>query len=138
MYLDTRELAKMSSWHSMILEDHEYDRMTLDGDIFYMRNGKEWTPTLARPRINTMLIPDVYFWLTENIGPEYSVFWEVDRPFFGHEFIPEIDLPRDEWCKRYSFNRTETRLWCWTVNGSSIGFKNKDQAMLFKLTWGGK
>jgi hypothetical protein len=55
----------------------------------WRRNGTAWR---QNETFHNILLPEVYWWLRENVGYELNENWDVDRYFYPDEERP--DLPR--------------------------------------------
>lgn len=93
-----------------------------------------------------IVIPEIYEWLLKEIGPSDDMIWDSDRIYFNKADTPSITLNRITWLKERTFVFSNQNKWllhsgqsCYYNSNkriTGIAFSNKDDAMLFKLTWG--
>lgn len=102
--------------------------------------------TFTNEYVGGLVHRPVYEWLLEQIGPSDDMLWDIDRIYFEEEDCPKISYSKNEWYAERIFLFSNPNKWliC-NVNStnmklskevSGIAFKQKDSAMLFKLTWG--
>lgn len=75
---------------------------------------------------------DVYEWLREQLGPEFYEESLVDREYTKAE-VDHMDMKAFREAHAVKFTDHQ---WC-LVENRGIAFRHKDQAMMFKLRWGG-
>ena len=129
------------SYPHFIEIDKVFDLYSSSGRVFREKNFSH-----EEDYVNDILKRPLYEWLLETVGPSDDMIWDTDRLYFNKEDCPEIPRSREEWLSKRIFLFGNPNKWLLCSANSSIvlsttpitglAFKQKDSAMLFKLTWG--
>lgn len=108
--------------------------IVMDGSYVYERitndNFKE-TSTAT----NVFLKQEIYEWLLQYVGYEWSCILDVDRIYYSKADIPKrISPDYENWTKSTKVIPLDKRNWRLYLDGK-IEFIDPGHASLFKLTW---
>ena len=106
-----------------------------DVTLCHRRNGGTWQNAEWNSRI---IIPQVFFWLRENIGYATYECWDCDRYYYPGEPLPELPTGmRAEWIAAGFKNvQPVEQRFSFTERTDDIVFQNHDDFISFRVRWG--